>query len=176
MSTQPTVGPRPVPSNEPAKRKPLIDFAQLDRGEIVAVVGGAVLAISVFLSWYTLGNSLAHLNSCKGPNQSCTAWQSLSILRYALLAAAVAPAILAWIIVRGHALSWPRGELTAVISLAALTFIIFRGLIARPGAPSGQIGIDFGWFLGLIGGLLILAGSIWRSRESAAHRKPPGVL
>lgn len=139
-------------------------------------MGGALLAISVFLAWYTLGNGLTHLNGCKGPNGACSAWQSLTILRYLLLAAAIAPAVLAWIIVRGHALSWPRGELTAVIALAALTFIIFRGLIDQPGSPSGQIGIDYGWFVALVGGLLILSGSIWRSRESAARRKPPGVL
>jgi hypothetical protein len=165
-----------VPPKEPADHKPAIDVAQLDRGEIMAVFGGVLLAISVFLGWYTLGNGLTHLNSCTGPNGSCTAWQSLTVLRYLLLAAAIAPAILAWIIIRGHALSWPRGELTAVIALAALTFIIFRGLIDKPGAPSGQIGIDYGWFVALVGGLLILAGSIWRSRESAARRKPPGVL
>jgi hypothetical protein len=176
VATQPTVGPREGPSGEPAERKPLIDAGKLDRGEVVAVVGGALLAISVFLAWYTLGNPLTHLNGCKGPNSSCSAWHSLTILRFLLLAAAIAPAILAWIIIRGHALSWPRGELTAVIALAALTFIIFRGLIDKPGSPSGQIGIDYGWFVALLGGLLILTGSIWRSRESAARRKPPGVL
>jgi hypothetical protein len=100
----------------------------------------------------------------------------MTVLRFLLLAAAVAPIILAWIIVRGHALSWPRGELTAVVAIAALTFIIFRGLIDRPGAPSGEIGVGYGWFVALIGGALILVGSIWRSRESAARRKPPGVL
>ena len=140
------------------------------------MAGGALLAISVFLAWFTLGNSNASLNSCRGPNSSCTAWQSMTVLRYFLLAAAVAPIILAWIIVRGHALSWPRGEMTAVIAIAALTFIAFRGLIDKPGQPSGQIGIDYGWLVALLGGLLILAGSIWRSRESGARRKPPGVL
>ena len=48
-------------------------------------------------------------------------------MRYVLLIAAVAPAILAYIIVRGHALSWPRGELTAVAALLALTLTLFRG-------------------------------------------------
>jgi hypothetical protein len=153
-----------------------MDFKALDRGELVAVVGGAVLAISLFLSWYTLGNQHAILNSCKGPNTSCTAWNALSILRFLLLLTAIAPAILAYIVIRGHALSWPRGELTAVTALAALTFTVFRGLIDRPGSPPGEIGIDFGWWLALVGGLLILTGSIWRSRESAARRKPPGVL
>jgi hypothetical protein len=153
-----------------------MDFKQLDRGEIIAVVGGGLLAISIFLAWFSLGNAHATLNSCRGPHSSCSGWNGLSILRFLLLAAALAPAVLAWIIVRGHALSWPRGELTAITALAALTFIIFRGLIDKPGSPSGEISIDYGWWVALVGGLLILAGSIWRSQESAARRKPPGVL
>lgn len=153
-----------------------MNLRQLDRGEIIATVGGIVLAISLFLAWYSLGNANATLNSCKGPHTSCTAWHALSILRFLLLVAAVAPAILAWIIIRGHALSWPRGELTAVTALAALTFTIFRGLIDKPGTPPGEISINYGWWIGLVGGLLILIGSIWRSRETAARRKPPGVL
>jgi hypothetical protein len=153
-----------------------MDFRQLDRGELLAVAGGIVLGISLFLSWYSLGNQNAVLNSCKGPNSSCTGWAALSILRFLLLITAVAPAILAYIIIRGHALSWPRGELTAVIALAALTFTVFRGVIDKPGSPPGQISIDFGWWLALVGGFLILIGAVWRSQESAARRKPPGVL
>ena len=153
-----------------------MDFKQLDRGEAIAALGGVVLLISLFLSWYTLGNSNAVLNSCHGPNTSCTGWHALTLLRFALVLASLAPAILAWIIIRGHALSWPRGELTAVTALTALTFTIFRGLIDKPGSPSGQISIDYGWFIALLGGLLILTGSVWRARESATRRKPPGIL
>ena len=36
----------------------------------VAVFGGVLLGISLFLSWYSLGNQYAHLNSCRGPNSS----------------------------------------------------------------------------------------------------------
>ncbi len=153
-----------------------MDVKQIDRGELIAVAGGIVLGISLFLAWFDLGNANAMLNSCHGPNSSCTGWNSLTILRYLLLLAAAAPLILAWIILRGHALSWPRGELTAVTALTALTFIVFRGLIDRPGQPPGEISISYGWFVALLGGLLILVGSIWRSRESSARRKPPGVL
>ncbi len=153
-----------------------MDFKQLDRGEAVAVVGGVLLGISVFLSWYTLGNRFATLNTCRGPHTACTAWSSLLILRFVLLVAAGAPAILAWIIVRGHALSWPRGELTAITALTALTMILFRGLVDRPGTPPGEISIDWGWFVALVGGLLILLGALARARQSAARRKPPGVL
>jgi hypothetical protein len=161
---------------KPVRLRRAMDFKQLDRGEAIAALGGIILLISLFLPWYSLGNANAVLNDCHGPNSTCTGWDSLTILRYALILAALAPAVLAWIIVRGHALSWPRGELTAVVALAALTFIIFRGLIDKPGSPSGEITITYGWFVALLGGLLILAGSIWRTRESATKRKPPGIL
>jgi hypothetical protein len=151
-------------------------FKDLDRGELIAVAGGILLGISVFLEWFTLGNSHASLNSCKGPSGTCTGWQSLTVLRYFLLVTAAAPAILAWIIIRGHALSWPRGELTAVIALAALTFTVFRGVIDKPGSPRGQISQGYGFWIALAAGLLILVGSVWRSQESASRRKPPGVL
>ena len=153
-----------------------MDVKQIDRGELIAVAGGVVLGLSLLLAWFDLGNANAVLNTCKGPNSSCTGWASLTVLRYLLLVAAVAPAILAWIIIRGHALSWPRGELTAVIALTALTFTVFRGVIDRPGEPPGQISISYGWWVALLGGLLILVGSVFRSRESSARRKPPGVL
>jgi|SRR6478672_5772717 hypothetical protein len=152
-----------------------MDLRQLDRGELVAVVGGAILGVSVFLAWFTLGDKFTMLGACRGPNASCSAWKSMMIIRYLLLVTAIAPLVLAWIIIRGHALSWPRGEMTAVIAIAALTFTVFRGVIDRPGTPPGQIGISYGWWIGLAGGLLILVGSVFRAKESAGARKPPGL-
>src|SRR5438874_12030058 len=123
-----------------------MNFRQLDRGELVAVLGGAILGVSIFLAWFTLGDKFTTLGSCRGPNTSCSAWRSLMIIRYLLLVAAIAPAILAWIIVRGHALSWPRGEMTAIIAIAALTLTLFRGVIDRPGTQASQISIAYvGW-------------------------------
>jgi hypothetical protein len=153
-----------------------MNFKALDRGEFVATVGGILLGISLFLSWYALGNSHAMLNSCHGPNAVCSGWDSLTILRFVLLIAALAPAILAYIIIRGHALSWPRGELTAVVALTALVFTIFRGLVDKPGAPIQEISVSIGWWVALVADLLILFGSVWRAQESGAKRKPPGVL
>jgi hypothetical protein len=153
-----------------------MDFKQLDRGELVAVLGGILLGISLALTWYTLGNQYASLASCHGPHGNCTGWAGLAFIKYLLLLAAIAPAILAYIIIRGHALSWPRGELTAVTALVALTLIIFRGVIDKPGSPPGEISVGYGWFVALLGGLLILIGSLTRARESATRRKPPGVL
>jgi hypothetical protein len=153
-----------------------VQLSALNRGELIAAAGGILLGVSVFLAWYSLGNQYAHLNSCHGPDTTCSGWHSLTILRYAFLAAAAAPAILAWIIARGHALAWPRGEMTAVVAVITLVLTFFRGVIDKPGSPSGEISIAGGWFVAIAGGLLILAGSVWRSQESAPRRKPPGVL
>ena len=153
-----------------------MDLRALNRGEIIATIGGLVLGISLLLAWYSLANGHAQLNSCHGPNTSCSGWNSLTILRYIFLLVALAPAILSWIIARGHALAWPRGELTAVVAVVAVIFTIFRGIIDKPGSPNEEISVDYGWWVALLGSLLILAGAVWRSQESAPRRKPPGVL
>jgi CDP-diglyceride synthetase len=154
-----------------------MQFDKLDRGEALAVIGGLILALSMFLTWYTLGNQYAVLSSCRGPNGSCSGWTSLGFLSVIIVIAAAAPVVLAYIIIRGHALSWPRGELTAVCSLVALVLVLFRGFIDKPGSPSGEIHISYGWVLAMLGGLLILLGALVRSQETGGPRKkPPGVL
>lgn len=153
-----------------------LDLKALNRGEIIATVGGILLGVSVFLPWFSLGNSHAVLNSCTGPNTTCSGWDSLSAFRYLILLAAIAPLILAWVIARGHALAWPRGELTAVVAVVALVMVLFRGVIVAPGSPPEEISVSWGFWVALLGSLLILAGAVWRSQESAPRRKPPGVL
>ena len=52
-------------------------------------------------------------------------------MRWFLLAGAVAPLILAWIIANDHALSWPRGQVTSVVAIAAFGLVGYAG-IDRP--------------------------------------------
>ena len=152
-----------------------MNFKAVDRGELIAILGGVVLGASLFLSWFTV-TGLGQLRHCRGPHTDCTGWESLAAAGYILAVVAIAPLILTYIVVRGHSLSWNRGELTAVLAMLALTVTVFRGLIARPGTPSGEIGINYGWGVEMLGGLLILLGSVVRAQESAGERKPPGVL
>jgi hypothetical protein len=63
-----------------------------------------------------------------------------------------------------------------VIALIALTFVLFRGPVSKPGSPRTQISLSFGWYVALAGALLILVGAVYRSQESAQRRKPPGVM
>jgi hypothetical protein len=155
-------------------------FGDLRWGEVVAMVGGALLAISVFLPWYSVGDNpnvtIGSFHVRETMNQSYSPWDVLPVWRFLLLLAAIAPFILAWIIVREHSLSWPRGELTAVVGLAAITVVLVKGFIFKPGEPSGQISLTYGFFVALLGGVLILSGAFVRSTEIGARRKPPGVL
>jgi hypothetical protein len=155
-------------------------FGDLRWGELVSMAGGLLLALAVFLPWYETGNSNSTIGSFgPGPevaNQDFSAWQVLPVFRFLLLLAAIAPFILAWIIVREHSLSWPRGEFTAVVGLAALTVILVKGFVFKPGEPTGQISLTYGWFVALVGSVLILIGAFVRSTEIGKARKPPGVL
>jgi hypothetical protein len=147
----------------------------LERGEWIAIAGAILLAISVFLKWYHLDSTNATLGSHKGVT-SVTGWQAHPIIRLLLLAAAAAPLILAWIIIREHQLSWPRGQVTMIVAIAAFGLIVYQGIIDRPGDPSGDIKLRLGWYLALLASILMLVGSVMRQAETEARRKPPGVL
>src|SRR3954452_9063682 len=148
---------------------------ELTRSEIVAVIGGILLAIGLFLPWYHLENPLVEINGQHGP-ASLTGWQVHTIIRWLLLAAAAAPLILAWIVIRGHALSWPRGEMTAVVGITAFGLIAYVTLIAKPGTVRSLTSLRFGAFVALIGTLVMAAGAAFRASTAERPRKPPGVL
>jgi hypothetical protein len=142
---------------------------------MVAIGGGALLGVALFLPWYTAENRLTIIAGQTGPG-SFTAWEVHSILRWLLLAAAAAPLILAYIIIRAHKLSWPRGEMTAVVAIAAFGLVGYNGLIDRPGEPKGLIGLQWGYAVAMLGVLAMLVGSALRASEVERKRKPPGVL
>ncbi|MEA2393015.1 MAG: hypothetical protein QOJ82_906 [Solirubrobacteraceae bacterium] len=143
--------------------------------EFLGMLGGAVLAASVFLPWYATDpeNRFAAINGVRGA-QSC--WDVHPILRWLMLAAAVAPFVLAYIIVTDQQLSWARGEMTAVTSIAAMGLIFFNGALDRPGDPSSAISLRYGWFLAVIGAMLMFSSAARRSSSHERARKPPGTI
>jgi hypothetical protein len=149
--------------------------SRVSRNEIVAMVGGALLLIALFLPWYETNPDNAAAN-IDGETGSLNAFQAHPILGWLLLLTVVGPFILTWIIVRGHELSWARGEMTAVGTIAAVGLIFFNGVISRPGEPSSQISLQIGWFLALLGALMIVVGSSLRSAEAGRARRPPGTF
>jgi hypothetical protein len=149
-------------------------LGRLGKSEVIAAIGGILLAIGVFLPWYaTSDNPNARLNGERG---DFSAWVAHPILRWLLLAAAVAPIILAYIIALDRQLSWPRGELTAVVAMTAGALVLYFGFLSRPGEPSGEISLQIGWFVSLLGAAAMLFGGALRASGTERPRKPPGVL
>jgi hypothetical protein len=94
-----------------------------------------------------------------------------------LILAALAPFILAWIVIRGHALSWPRGEVTAIVGLTAFVLIAYNGIVDKP-QDGIQIGLAFGYWLALLASIGIFVSGGFRAVESGggAQRKPPATF
>jgi hypothetical protein len=151
-----------------------MDPSRLKRGEIIAALGGVLLAVSIFLPAYSPSENPNAI--IEGSRDAVSVWQVHDILRWLLLLAAAAPLILGYIILRDHQLSWPRGEVTAVTGIFATGLIVYNGILDRPGEPSGQISLAAGWYGLLLGAVLIAVGGAMRTSESERRRKPPGVL
>lgn len=153
----------------------------LSRGEWIAMLGGLLLGVSVFVKTYEAQpqNPNATLETGQGGvcgDHTCSFFQVHGIMRWLLLAAALAPFILAWIVVREHELSWPRGQVTSVVAIAALGLIFYSGVVDRPGEPAGAIELEIGWYGLMLGAILMLVGSVMRQSETETARKPPGTL
>jgi hypothetical protein len=163
-----------------------MDTSKLDRSEILGMVAAIVLVIAIFLEWFSLSTDPSVVVrsqtdasdwACGVGNSSCSAWDTFPILRWLLLAAAAAPFILAWIVIRGHALSWPRGEVTAIVGLTAFVLIVFNGIVSKP--QNGlEISLSFGYWLALLASIGIFISGGFRAVESGggARRKPPATF
>jgi hypothetical protein len=153
-----------------------MDFGRLQRGEFIGFAGVGVLLISLFLPWFETNpdNANAQIN---GQTGEFNAFDTYGSLDWLLVAACLAPFILAWIIVRGHKLTWRPGEITMIVGMTAFALIILNGVIlGRPGDPDSEIDIKIGYIVGLIGAAMICAGGIIRQAEGDRARKPPGTI
>jgi uncharacterized membrane protein len=152
-----------------------MDLRRISMSEILAALGGLLLALGVFLPWYSPNTQNRNAN-VNGVRTTVSAYDAHTIMRWLLIAAAAAPIILLWVVIRDHQLSWPRGEMTAVIGIIAFGLTMYVGVIDRPGEPSGEIGLSYGWFVALLGTILIAVGGSYRASTTERPRKPPGVM
>jgi hypothetical protein len=148
---------------------------RLTVNELIAMVGGVLLGAGLFAPWYSAVSPLAVLAGSTGIGTH-SGWETHLVLRWLLLVMAIAPFVLAYIVARDHQLTWARGELTAVLSIFAFGALLYVGVIDRPGTPAGQIELEWGWYVALLGTALMLAGSALRTGETERRRKPPGTI
>jgi hypothetical membrane protein len=167
-----------------------LDFSRLNPTRVV--IGGLaslLLLLSLLLMpWFSLSHTAfrhpgsANFDSawiCGKNDYSCTGFETFPIMRWLLILAALAPPILAYILVRRHRLSWPPGELTMVAGFAAAVLIIYNGIIDKPGSGVAETGVslDYGYWVALVAALAIAGTGFTRSQEGQRRvRKAPGTV
>jgi hypothetical protein len=181
---------RELEGPKPEEEKEHVDFKRLHWAEFIGFAGAGVLLASLFLPWFSTScaskaaaTAAAHAGSGCNPNSNYggrrgdfTAFQTYRIMDWLLVAACIAPFVLAYLVVRQSKLSWRPGEVTMIVGMVAAALIWINGIIfGRPGDSVG-INIEYGYFIGLVGANMILVGGLVRQALGGRTRKPPGVI
>lgn len=165
-----------------------MDLRRLMWSEHLGFVGALVLFGSLFLTWWATSCSRrlptpepsgCNVNSnLHGQLGDFSAFDTYNFLPFVLIAACAAPFILGYIIARGHELTWRPGEITMIVGMIATALILLNGIIlGKPGSPNTvDLSFGIGYFVGLIGAVMILAGGLLRQAVGGRTRKPPGVM
>jgi hypothetical protein len=154
-----------------------LDVSRLSPGEYLGMGAAAVLFVSLWLPWFTTSadnpnSTLAGASGGDGVN----AWRVFATLDILLVLAATAPFLLAWIVARGHKLTWKPGEVTMIVGITAFVLILCNGIIlGRPG-DSVDIGLGIGYFVALIASAGLLVAGYLRQAVYGDSRKPPGTI
>jgi hypothetical protein len=157
-----------------AERGSYIQPTRLSVAELFGMASAGVLLLSLFLPWFSTSdtNRQSEIDGLRG---DLTAWEVFNILDWLLVAACAAPFILAWIIARGHKLSWAPGEVTAIVGITATVLILCNGVILGKPGNSVEVSLAIGYLVGLLGALGIVAAGFLR-QSRGQKKKPPGEL
>jgi predicted lysophospholipase L1 biosynthesis ABC-type transport system permease subunit len=145
--------------------------------ELVGLSASAILFISLYLPWFQTdtSNRNSRIGGVTSKKEAITAFVAYDYLQYALIAACLAPIILALLVLFNRETSWDRGEVTAIVGLTALVLILFNGVIGGRPDDAVSITLSFGYYLALLASLGIFAGGALRMMEKGPTNKPPGV-
>ena len=160
------------------KRGGYLSLARLSIAEGAGMVAALVFGLSLFVPWFTTSdNPNSKIDSAgTGPNSEATAWETFSILQYALLAMAIAPFVLAWIVARGHKLTWKPGEVTMIVGITAFILVIYNGIILGKPDPNIEVGLTYGYLLAIVTSLGMAVCGFIRQATYVDAKKPPGVI
>jgi len=125
-------------------------------GELLAWVGGLVLALSSFMSWYTVSN--------EGFTASITGWHTGTLGKLVFF---VGLAVLGLLVLRATGIELPPnvplGMVIAGLGSVGTVFVLVR-LISIPDdfAPAGR---SIGLWISLLAALLLIAAGLLKSAE-----------
>jgi hypothetical protein len=155
-----------------------LDPSQVSPAEFGGMAASLVLLGSLWLPWYsTSGNPNSVIESSgTGPNSHASAWEVFATFDWLLLSACAAPFILCWIIMRGHELSWSPGEVTMLVGMTYFVLILCNGVILGKPEPHIEVSLAYGWFVGLLATVGMIASGYMRQAIYVQARKPPGTL
>ena len=159
-------------------------FGNLQRTVLVGILSSILLVASLFVPWFELADTAERRNQeawiCGTGDLSCTGWETFPIGRWLFIAAAAAPVILAYFIVRAQKGKYPTGEFTMTVGFIVIVLVVFNGILDKPGDSIDQIGISLttGYWMALGAGVLMSAAGAFRSVEQGggAGRRPPGTF
>ena len=159
-------------------REAYLQPSKLTVGEYAGMAAALVLVGSLFLPWFgTSDNPNSEIESAGvGPGDTATAWETFPTLRYLLLAAAIAPFLLSWIVARSHKLTWAPGEVTMIVGITSFVLIICNGIILGKPEPGIEVSLEIGYLVGLIASLGMAVSGFLRQALQTGGRKPPGSL
>ncbi len=153
---------------------------------MAGIVASVLLLVSIlFLPWFSLTEvperGVQNAWVCGVGDHSCTAWETFPILRWLMILLALAPAILGYILIRGHKLSYPPGEITMLAGFAGVVLIGYNGILFKPEPEDGVVfgtGLEIGYFVAVAASLTIGMIGFMRSMDSGGkqQRKAPGTV
>lgn len=169
-------------------------MSRLRGGELLALGGGVLLLVALFLPWFRLelrvsvgvgggGGGVDEIDvslpDVAGP--SASGWNSLGWLVLAFAAAAITAA--AWLAIANVARRRvsqivAANVVGAVIGAVALVVLSLRALVFQPG-PNDLVDLRYGAWLGLAGALALTIGAWWALADErtgapeSAYEPPP---
>ena len=163
------------------KKEGYLNLSRLTAAEGVGILFAIIFGISLFLPWFGTDSQnpnsiITSANPDIGPGETGSAWQVYPWVKWAFLAAVIAPFILAWIVARGHKLSWKPGEVTMIVGITAFILVLCNGVILGKPEEKIEIGFQFGYPIALVSSLGMAVCGFIRQAYYTDAKKPPGVI
>lgn len=172
--------------------RPYLDFHRLGLPELYAAVGAVVLVWSLWLPWFATSCDSTSPASPAGCNPNSLfdaksgvdrslgqfdAVEAFATLPLLLIIAAVIPAVVAWMMARrGRRSKWRPGETVMIAGIYATVLVLLNGVVlGTPGQQSVDVSLQWGYFVGLAGALVIALAGFFRQARDVRRRETAGA-